>query len=76
MKKFKNYDFDREKKMHRVEKGNKVVKHRKAIYNYDVDNEDDLYEEADEHLNEVDTSNTYKHTLHTLNTEKNYGNGF
>ena len=76
MKKFKNYDFDREKKMHRVEKSNRVVKHRKAIYNYEVDDEDELNEEADEHLNEVDTSNTYKHTLHTLNTEKNYGNGF
>ena len=40
MKKFKNYDFDREKKMHRVEKSNRVVKHRKAIYNYEVDDED------------------------------------
>ena len=59
MKKFKNYDFEREKKMHRVEKSNRVVKHRKAIYNYEVDDEDDLYEEFDEHLDEVDTSNTH-----------------
>lgn len=59
MKKFKNYDFDREKKMHRVDKGNRVVKHRKAIYNYEVDDENDLYEEIEEDLYEVDTSNTH-----------------
>lgn len=58
MKKFKYNDFDREKKMHRVEKGNRVVKHRKSIYNYEVDDEDELFDD-EKHLDEVDTSNTH-----------------
>ena len=58
MKKFKYNDFDREKKLHRVEKSNRVVKHRKNIYNYEVDDEDDLFDD-EKHLDEVDTSTTH-----------------
>ena len=57
MKFKKSYDWDREKKIHRVEKGNNVDKHKKPLYNYDVD-EDDLYDEYETDLDEVDTFNT------------------
>jgi len=49
MSKTKNFEtLDREKKIHRVEKGkNKIDKHRKFIYNYASSNnyEDDAYDE-------------------------------
>lgn len=44
-------EFDREKKIKKVEKNNKVVKHRKNIYNYDV--EDDLDDDFEQYLDEV-----------------------
>ena len=36
MKKQKFNNFDREKKIHRVVKGNKQNKYKKQLYNYDV----------------------------------------
>lgn len=57
MKFKKSYDWDREKKIHKVEKGNSVDKHKKPIYNY-YDDDDDLYDEYEKHLDEVDTFNT------------------
>lgn len=61
MKRFKNYDFDREKKIHKVDKGNKVAKYKKPIYNYAVDEDfdDDLNNDYETHPDEVDTSNTH-----------------
>lgn len=58
MKHYKNYDFDREKKIHKVVKGNKVAKHKKMLYNYEVDEDfdDDLDEVVENDLNEVDTA--------------------
>lgn len=50
MKHYRDRDTDREKKIHKVQKGNKVAKHRKNIYDYhseddsDDDIEYDLYE--------------------------------
>lgn len=43
----KNFDFDREKKIHKVVKGtNKTGKHRKSIYNMLSDyDEDDYFDE-------------------------------
>jgi len=57
MKFKKSNDWDREKKIHRVVKGNSVDKHKKPIYNYEVD-EDGLDYEFEEDLDEVDTLNT------------------
>jgi hypothetical protein len=39
MKKQKSNNFDREKKIHRVVKGNKQNKYKKQFYNYDVSDE-------------------------------------
>jgi hypothetical protein len=36
MKKHKSNNYDREKKIHRVVKGNKQNKYKKQLYNYDV----------------------------------------
>lgn len=58
MKRFKEHDFDREKKFHRVVKGNKVDKHKKTIYNY-IDDDGDLdYESDEELLDETNNTNT------------------
>lgn len=59
---FKDYDFDREKKLHKVVKTNNVVKHKKSIYDMlDEDELDDdeleLYEE-DTDTDTDTTSNT------------------
>jgi len=52
MNKQKFYEFDREKKIHRVQKSNKSAKHKNNIYNY-VDDEDDYGDLSDElHLDE------------------------
>lgn len=45
-------DFDREKKIKKVEKSSKVVKHRKNIYNY-MD-EDELDDDVEQYLDEVE----------------------
>ncbi len=49
MSKTKTFDsFDREKRIHRVEKGkNKIDKHRKIIYNYasSKNTEDDAFDD-------------------------------
>ena len=55
MKKQKFFEYDREKKIHRVEKGNKVAKYKKSIYNYEVDDEE-LGDESD--LHEVEEKHT------------------
>jgi hypothetical protein len=57
----KNIDWDREKKIHRVEKGsNKMDKHRNKIYNL-VINSDDYNDLEDEIYSEVYDGNTLKH---------------
>jgi len=56
MKRFKELDFDREKKFHKVVKSNKVDKHRKTIYNYLDEKLDD--ESDEELLDDVDNTNT------------------
>jgi hypothetical protein len=54
MKHYRDRDTDREKKIHKVQKSNKVAKHRKNIYDYhseddsDDDIEYDLYEVEEE----------------------------
>jgi len=55
MKKQKYFEFDREKKIHRVEKGNKVAKYKNSIYNYEDDDEE-LGDESD--LYEVEVKHT------------------
>lgn len=46
--KYKNNDFyDKEKKIHRVVKTNKVAKHKKSIYNMLSEEEDDEFFESD-----------------------------
>lgn len=61
MKRFKSYEFDREKKIHKVEKGS-GVKHKKSIYNYEVDEEVDLEYNDEKYLDEVDTKDTNQYT--------------
>jgi len=56
MKRFKELDFDREKKFHKVGESNKVDKHRKTIYNYLDEKIDD--ESDEELLDDVDNTNT------------------
>jgi hypothetical protein len=46
MKKQKFNNFDREKKIHRVVKGNKQSKYKKQFYNYDVSDDHFLYNES------------------------------
>ena len=47
--KLKNYqDFDREKKIKKVEKNSKVAKHRKNVYNYDYEDDLDYTEQYQE----------------------------
>ena len=54
MKRFKDSDFDREKKLHKIVKGNKVDKHKKTIYNYvDEELDDDI---GEQYLDEVESS--------------------
>lgn len=57
MKKYKDHDWDFDKKIHKVVKSNKVAKHRKQLYNYldedDLDN-DEIF------LNEVDLEENTK----------------
>lgn len=54
MKRYKDNDWDREKKIHKVQKSNKVAKHKKSFYNYqsEEDSDDvlehDLYDVEDE----------------------------
>lgn len=55
---FKDNDFDREKKLHKVVKSNKVVKHKKSIYN--MLDEDDLDYDAELELEDEDTPDTDK----------------
>ena len=43
----KGNEWDREKKIRKVEKSNRVVKHRKTVYNYD--SEEDLDEEFEQY---------------------------
>ena len=54
----KDFDYDREKKLHKVVKSNKVVKHRKSIY--DMLDEDELDDDEQE-LYEEDTDTNTKH---------------
>jgi hypothetical protein len=58
MKHFKSYDFDREKKIHKVVKSNRVVKHKKMLYTYEVDEDfdNDLDEVDEKDQSEVDTA--------------------
>lgn len=57
MKKQKFFEFDREKKIHRVEKGSKQVKHRKQFFNYvEEDDNEDLGDEL--HLDDEDSRHT------------------
>lgn len=47
----KSSDWDREKKVHRVEKGtNKAGKHRKSIYNMLSEEEDDFDSDESDYL--------------------------
>lgn len=54
MRRYKDNEWDREKKIHKVQKSNKVAKHRKNVYNYHSEDESeddveyDLYEVEDE----------------------------
>lgn len=58
MNKHKFYEFDREKKIHRVQKSNKVAKHRNQIYTL-VGEEDDYEDLSDElHLDEGQEKHT------------------
>lgn len=58
MKYKKTYERDFDKRIHKVQKSN-VEKHRKPIYNYEVDEDflDDL--DNEKYLDEVDTSNIH-----------------
>lgn len=48
----KSSDWDREKKVHKVEKGtNKAGKHRKSIYNMLSEEEDDFDSDESDYLN-------------------------
>ena len=59
MKYKKTYERDFDKKIHKIDKSNRVVKHRKTLYNYEVDEDflDDL--EDEKQIDEVDTSNIH-----------------
>lgn len=59
MKFKKTYERDFDKKIHKVEKSSNVVKHKKPIYNYEVDFEDDRFDAYEKHIDEVDTSNIH-----------------
>lgn len=57
-----NDSWDREKKIHKVVKGNKVGKHRKSIYNMLEDEEEDSNSDSDYveyDLNEAQKENTH-----------------
>jgi len=57
----KQLDWDREKKIHRVEKGsNKMDKHRNKLYNFIVDS-DDYIDLEDEIYSEVYDGSKIKH---------------
>lgn len=58
----KSSDWDREKKVHRVEKGtNKAGKHRKSIYNMLSEEEDDFDSDESDYLDyEKDNSHTQR----------------
>ena len=56
MKFKKNYEWDREKKIHKVEKGTKVDKHKKTLYN--AFDEEDLDYDIEHHQEQVVTSST------------------
>ena len=47
MKQKNNNEWGREKKIRKVEKNNRVVKHRKMVYNYECD--EDLDEEFEQY---------------------------
>jgi hypothetical protein len=59
MNKQRFYEFDREKKIHKVQKGNKGTKHRNSIYNFVEEYEGDYEDLSDElHLDERQEDNT------------------
>jgi hypothetical protein len=57
MKKQKFFEYDREKKIHKVEKGNKQTKYRKQAYSYvDEFDDEDLGDEL--HLDDEEVKHT------------------